>query len=105
MGRRLASYVHVNDHHGRRHVFGPDDDVPDWAAAKITNPNAWATEPETAQAESEDTSTPRGAMPPKTGSGSGREVWAAYATVRGIQFERDATRDQIIAAVEAAEQQ
>lgn len=42
---RLASYVHVHDDEGRTHQFGPDDTVPDWAAAKITNPRAWETPP------------------------------------------------------------
>jgi hypothetical protein len=40
--RKLASYVHVHDDGGKTHVFGPDDKVPDWAAAKITNTRAWA---------------------------------------------------------------
>jgi hypothetical protein len=27
------------------YVFGPGDDVPAWAADKITNPNAWEDQP------------------------------------------------------------
>jgi hypothetical protein len=38
---RLAAYVHVQDDQGATHVFGPADDVPAWAAEKITNPKAW----------------------------------------------------------------
>lgn len=37
----LVTYVYVRDDHGRRSRFGPGDDVPSWAAAKITNPAAW----------------------------------------------------------------
>lgn len=44
-GRQLAAYVHLNDEAGRVHTFGPGDEVPSWAAKKITNPKAWA-EPE-----------------------------------------------------------
>jgi len=40
-GKRLARYVHVTDDKGEQHVFGPDDDVPGWAAKVITNPAAW----------------------------------------------------------------
>jgi len=40
--RRLRTWVHVaRGDHGERVAFGPDDIVPDWAAAQITNPRAW----------------------------------------------------------------
>ncbi|QSE94192.1 hypothetical protein JWS13_39135 [Rhodococcus pseudokoreensis] len=45
MGRRLSAVVHVLDEVGTYHQFGPTDVVPDWAAAKITNPAAWAEDP------------------------------------------------------------
>lgn len=38
---QLAKYVFVRDERGRRHTFGPDDEVPSWAVSKITNPSAW----------------------------------------------------------------
>lgn len=38
---KLAYYVNVYDDKGEAHVFGPDDDVPAWAAEKITNDSAW----------------------------------------------------------------
>lgn len=41
---RLARHVHVH-HQGGSTVFGPDDEVPDWAAKLITAPDAWADEP------------------------------------------------------------
>ena len=41
--------------------------------------------------------------PAKRGAGSGRDAWAAYATSKGVTFADDASRDDIIAAVEAAE--
>ena len=40
--RRLRTWVHVpRGDHGERVAFGPDDVIPDWAAAQITNPRAW----------------------------------------------------------------
>lgn len=31
----LVSHVHVFDDEGDTHVFGPEDDVPEWAARKM----------------------------------------------------------------------
>jgi hypothetical protein len=42
---KLRTYVHVKDDKGQTHAFGPDDVVPDWAQALITNPKAWAEAP------------------------------------------------------------
>lgn len=44
---KLATVVHVMDDKGVNHVFGPADEVPVWAASRITNPKAWAEAPET----------------------------------------------------------
>ncbi len=41
----LATHVHVTDAEGLSHVFGPADEVPDWAQERITNPKAWAEAP------------------------------------------------------------
>lgn len=38
--------------------------------------------------------------PPRAGKGSGRNEWAAYAASLGIAVDPDATRDDIIAAVD-----
>lgn len=50
--RKLTSYVYVNDPDGATVAFGPDDTVPDWALAAITNPKAWT---DTAPDVSDDT--------------------------------------------------
>lgn len=47
---KLAAYVIIRDEHGRVRAFGPDDDVPAWAAAKISNPAAWQSTRTTATA-------------------------------------------------------
>lgn len=41
----LATNVHVTDESGTAHVFGPADDVPEWAQELITNPKAWSVPP------------------------------------------------------------
>lgn len=40
-------------------------------------------------------------VPPASGKGSGIEAWQQYAQHKGIAYPEDATRDEIIAAVEA----
>jgi hypothetical protein len=42
----LNGYVHVTDDKGAAHVFGPADEVPEWAQALIINPKAWAVPPQ-----------------------------------------------------------
>lgn len=44
-----------------------------------------------------------GEAPPRSGTGSGKEAWAAYAASRGIEVPEDATRDEIIDAVDEAD--
>lgn len=41
------------------------------------------------------------AEPPRSGSGSTREAWATYANQTGVPVSDDATRDDVIAAVDA----
>jgi hypothetical protein len=41
----LKTVVHVTDEAGERHVFGPADEVPEWAQKRITNPKAWDVAP------------------------------------------------------------
>ncbi|MFF6928369.1 hypothetical protein [Streptomyces californicus] len=41
----LATNVHVMDADGSAHVFGPADEVPEWAQVLITNPKAWQEAP------------------------------------------------------------
>jgi hypothetical protein len=44
--RSLASFVYVSDDEHESAWFGPGDDVPAWAAAKITTDRAWVGEAE-----------------------------------------------------------
>ena len=38
--------------------------------------------------------------PPRSGAGSGRDAWVAYAASRGVEVTDDMTRDEIIEAVD-----
>lgn len=123
--RRLVAYVYVRDEHGWPVRFGPHDDVPDWAAEQIRNPHAWASEQPGAAPGSPpagaaatpppaDTTAPTSAgqapatpttstePPPRAGKGSGTAAWAAYARGNGVQVGPQDSREDIIAALEAA---
>jgi len=121
--RTLKNFVHVEDPEGKRVVLAPGVPVPDWAVPLITNPAAWAPDTEVPEAEADTSGTddtgftpdPGGAgdtgggkfelpkPPPRSGSGSGRDAWAAYATEHGVDVTEDLkTRDDIIAACELA---
>lgn len=99
---KLVTYVHVRDSDGVVSVFGPGDTIPAWASKQITNPKAWDTAPEVV----EDLSgSGAGAVdvpvPARGGKGSGLPKWQAYAKFKGYEFDDDATREDIIAALEA----
>lgn len=109
--RRLRAYVHVH-HSGRTSVFGPNDEVPDWAAELISNPKAWADEsaevettpaPETAPVVVEDQeSGSDDEVPPRGGPGSSRTAWESFAETHQVAVTRDMNKAEIIAACEAA---
>jgi hypothetical protein len=41
-------------------------------------------------------------IPPRVGKGSSREAWAAYAEASGVEVPEDATRQDVIDALEKA---
>lgn len=96
MGRRLAGTVAVyNPSTFTTEVFREGDTVPAWAEPRITNPALWVGDESTGgQGEAEE--------PPRAGKGSGREAWVTYAETVGIEHDEDATRDEIIAAIDAS---
>jgi hypothetical protein len=97
MGRRVKETVGGlrDPETGNTVHFTPDDDVPDWAAEQIDNPDIWAD----GDADGDDSGEP-----PRAGKGSGRDAWAAYAESLGVEFDEDATRDDIIAAVDEVQE-
>lgn len=68
------------------------EDVPDWAEGLIGDHLIEGA----SEKASED------GMPPRAGKGSGLEAWQTYADDKGIAYPEGATRDEIIAAVDAS---
>lgn len=95
-------------------TFGPDHEteVPEWAAKQMgahmfengEHPFPDSNYPGKEEADSTNVDPERepGAIPPKSGKGSGRDNWAAYANDVDVDIPAEATRDEIIAAIETA---
>ncbi|UAJ78318.1 hypothetical protein IT072_02400 [Leifsonia sp. ZF2019] len=102
----LTSIVHVHDEHGDVHVFGPGVTVPAWAKALITNPKAWSEGIEPVKKDhpvAEPTEAPDSDdVPAKSGPKATVDAWTAYAEKHKVSVGADATRKDIIAALEAA---
>jgi hypothetical protein len=104
-GRRLNTFVHVGGV-----AYGPGTDVPPEVAEKI-GAHAWEPdeddqgEGEGAQIGVEDpttTQSPGDEPPARSGRGSGIDAWRKFAEQNGVEYDTDASRDEIIAACEAA---
>lgn len=81
------SVITVRDEEGRLHYTSPDSDLAKQAAEREAAQAAQIPEP------------------PRGGAGSGVEAWREYATNTGVEFDADATRDDIIAAVDLAREE
>lgn len=100
---KLVSYVHVQDERGTSAAFGPDDEVPEWAARKMgAHCFEGGVHPLGAEAEQDDDGDAAG-PPPKAGRGSSAAAWADYAKAHDVDVPDDAGRDEIIAALQAAD--
>jgi hypothetical protein len=104
MARKLTAYVHAVERlddgsYGRQGTFGPGDSVPDWARSVITNPDVWDGE------DDEPSPVPAGEPVDRPRGNAGRPAWAAYAASRHIEVEDDMGRDDIIAAVQLADEE
>ncbi|MFJ3587531.1 hypothetical protein ACIQUY_29255 [Streptomyces sp. NPDC090231] len=97
MSRRLIAYVHVDGV-----AYGPDDKIPA-AALRQIGEHAFA-DPD-AEVDQDDDAGSGGDIeaPPRSGRGSGVEAWRAFAEQHDIEVAADASREDIIAACEAAE--
>lgn len=90
---RLVRNVHLVDEQGRSHVFGPDSVVPEWARKRITNPAAWSD-----GSTADESTTVEVEEPPRSGPGSNKAAWVAYAESRGVTITDDMGREDIIEA-------
>ena len=92
--RRCVVPVHVHGDDGTVTVYSAGDEIPAEHVALISNPNVWGVD---------DVEAPPAAgpvAPPRAGKGSGLDAWVAYAEALGLDVDPDATRDDIIAAVD-----
>jgi hypothetical protein len=97
VARRLVATVVLRDPVTLAPVtLGPGDDVPGWAAALITNPEVWEGEAVVSS------SPPVGGEPPRSGRGASAKAWRRYAESVGVVAPEGASREEIIAAVDAA---
>lgn len=106
---RLAEGVNIalrNPDTGGIEHFSASSDVPDWATGLITNPDAWegGAVPDTEPVDTDtDQQVPDADVqePPRSGQGGSKAAWAKYARSLNVEFPDDATRDDIIASVDA----
>lgn len=97
MTRRLRTFVHVDGV-----AYGPDSDVPASVAARI-GAHAWVGGAVAESAAAAVQNGPTGLVePPRSGAGASKAAWSEYAAARGVPVEDGASRDDIIAAVDAA---
>jgi hypothetical protein len=127
MAGRLTGWTAVRDDDGVTHSFGPDSDVPEWAAKRITNPKLWEGDRDDDSDDSDDPGTAGGSdpaddgagsgqgstdggdggqnlpePPPKGGKGSGLEEWLIYASYfPQVSLPEDASREDVIDALDA----
>ncbi len=81
------SVITVRDDEGRLHFTSPDSELAKRAHEREALKAAEVPEP------------------PRGGAGSGVEAWREYATRTGVEFDEDASRDDIVAAVDLAREE
>lgn len=111
MVRRLtANVILAHPETGEPVIFEEGHEVPDWAADLITTPgllgggvaDAAAPSAEIPGTDPDDDEGDSGApLPPKKGPKATVAAWAAYARAQGFEADDDATRAEIIAALES----
>lgn len=101
----LVSYVHVMGEDGQAHVFGPNDTVPEWAARKMgahcfeDGAHPYSDEPTGNGGSHEAPERLAGEEPPRSGAGSSRDAWLAFAVEKGMEVSSEATRAEVIEAL------
>ncbi|MFF1498704.1 hypothetical protein ACFVZR_02205 [Streptomyces sp. NPDC058316] len=99
MSRRLIAYVHVDGV-----AYGPADRIPPTVLRRIGD-HAFADSDVDDADQDDDSGTGGGDVeaPPRSGRGSGVEAWRQFAKQHDVEVAADASREDIIAACEAAD--
>lgn len=99
-GRRLVANVALrHPETGTVHIVAAGSPTPAWAEALIGNDELYDDEAADGPAPA---SQEPSAAPPKSGPGSGRDAWAAYAQASGHPAADGAGRDDIVSALQSA---
>lgn len=102
MSKKLAVNVIVVGEDGSPVALLAGDKVPDWASEQVGDHcfegHGDNNEGLPAELESEEGS----GIPPKSGRGSGAKAWVGYAQANGLDVDENASKDDIITALEAA---
>jgi hypothetical protein len=108
MAGRIAPGIYV---YANGNAYGPGDTPTPEDAAYIRNPACWEggvlpggddPTPDPEQPQPAPEPAPGLVPPPRSGRGSGRDHWAAFAALAGVGVTDQMHRDAIIAACEAA---
>ncbi|MGW1998147.1 hypothetical protein [Embleya sp. NPDC001921] len=102
MGKQFTAFVHVDNGDGKSQVFSPGDPMPEWAEEHVKNPKVWSDDGKSPAVQAAGPAGDGPVEPPRSGPGSGKSAWAEYASARGVTVADDASREDIIAAVDAA---
>jgi hypothetical protein len=101
--------IHIAGENGEVVTLLPGDEIPGWAAKKVTNPRVTGQESEDEAAPSPLSDDVPGAAdnadagpPPHAGPGSGKAAWQEYAASQGVAVDDDSRKEDIIAACEEA---
>lgn len=81
--------------------YGPDSDLPDDVAARITNPKVWSERPaQTGEATSGDSDNVGGEVkePPRGGPGSSADAWRTFMVGQGYDVPDGASAKDMQAA-------
>lgn len=99
MTARSSVHVYVTSKDRANSAWlAPGDEVPGWARLDERN-----LQPGSSQSPTPDPQAPDPVpAPPRAGRGSGLEAWLRFAEAHGVGVDSDMSRDDVIAACEAA---
>jgi len=104
MARLTANTLVTHPETGAPVLLAAGGDVPDWAASLVGAHLIEGGAAEGSQPEQTPDASAKGqdGPPPKGGAGSGAPAWRAYAAKKGVEVAEDASREDVVAALEAA---
>lgn len=108
MARLKGNVLLRNPETGAVELLADGSDLPDWARGLVGDHALDGDElPDLDELDPDDPAREGGGgqdePPPKSGTGSGKAAWSAYARSHGVEVPEGADRDDIIAALDAAE--